>query len=131
MFTDIEAKYVLKHIAARWLSIKRPVLRILNQYGNITEYFLTFLPKQSNFSSKIKNTNRYKRIVVFLNHPTSKASLCFIAFIAYEFEEYLTTMQSNEPMIHTMYEKMSSLIYNLMKKFLIRSSITEVVDGKT
>ena len=40
-------------------------------------------------------------------------------------------MQTNEPVIHTMYEKMSSLLYNLMRKFLTRSSITELIDGKT
>ena len=131
IFTDIEAKYVMKHIASRWLSIKRPVLRILDQWDNLNEYFLIFLPKQSNFQSQIKVTARYKRIVEFLKHPTSKASLCFIAFIAHEFEEYLTQMQADEPMIHTMYEKMSSLVYNLMKKFLTRSSITEIVEGKT
>ena len=40
-------------------------------------------------------------------------------------------MQTNEPVIHTMYEKMFSLLYNLMRKFLTRSSITELIDGKT
>ena len=67
----------------------------------------------------------------FLKHPTSKASLCYIAFIANEFEDYLIQMQSNEPMIHIMYEKMSSLVFNLMKRFIIRSSLTVCVDGKT
>ena len=32
----------------------------------------------------------------FMKHPTSKASLCFIAFIANEFEDYLIQMQSND-----------------------------------
>ena len=34
-------------------------------------------------------------------------------------------------MIHIMYEKMSSLVFNLMKRFIIRSSLTVCVDGKT
>ena len=46
----------------------------------------------------------------------SKAGVCFIAFIANDFEEYLVQMQTNEPMVHIMYEKMSSLVFNLMKK---------------
>ena len=130
IFTEIESKYMLKHVSSRWLSIKRPLLRALEQWENQNEYFLKFLPKQSNFDKNIKNSARYKRIVEFLKHPTSKASLCFLAFIAHEFEEYLIEMQANEPLIHVMYEKMSSLIYNLMKKFLTRSSITETVEGK-
>ena len=40
-------------------------------------------------------------------------------------------MQADEPMIHTMYERMSSLLYNLMKKFINKNSITEIRDGKT
>ena len=118
IFTEIESKYMLKHVSSRWLSIKRPLLRALEQWENQNEYFLKFLPKQSNFDKNIKNSARYKRIVEFLKHPTSKASLCFLAFIAHEFEEYLIEMQANEPMIHVMYKKISSLIYNWMKKFL-------------
>ena len=38
-------------------------------------------------------------------------------------------MQANEPMIHCMYEMMSSLVFNLMKKFVAHSSITKSVDG--
>ena len=34
-------------------------------------------------------------------------------------------------MIHIMYEKMSSLVFNLMKRFIIWSSLTVCVDGKT
>ena len=66
-----------------------------------------------------------------MKHPTSKASLCFIAFIANEFEDSLIQMQSNEPMIHIIYEKMSSLVFNIMKRFIIQSSLTVCVDGKT
>ncbi|CAL4241631.1 unnamed protein product [Meganyctiphanes norvegica] len=39
-------------------------------------------------------------------------------------------MQSNEPMIHTMYERMSSLVYSLMKKFINKKAINETVDGR-
>ena len=114
--TDIEAKYALRHVASRWLSIKRPLLRVLEQWENLDEYFCNFLPNQSLFQTQVKNTNRYKKIIEFIKHPTSKAGVCFIAFIANDFEEYLVQMQTNEPMVHIMYEKMSSLVFNLMKK---------------
>ena len=128
--TDIEAKFALRHVSSCWLSMTKPVLRILDQWENLTEYFLKFLPKQSIFESKIKKTDCYKRIVDFLKQSTSKAGLCFISFIAKEFEEYLINMQANEPMIHTMYEKMSMLLYNLMKRFLTQSSLTENVEAR-
>jgi len=74
------------------------------------------------FFSQIKTTNRYQRIIDFMKHPTSKASLYFIAFIANEFEDSLIQMLSNEPMIHIIYEKMSSLVFNIKKRFIIQSS---------
>ena len=71
-----------------------------------------------------------KELLNFFKNLLQKL-VCFIAFNAHEFEEYLKEMQTNEPVIHTMYEKMSSLLYNLMIKFLTRSSITELIDEKT
>ena len=35
MFTEIEAKYTLKHTIVRWISYKNPILRILEQWGNL------------------------------------------------------------------------------------------------
>ena len=129
-FTEIETKYAMKHVRSRWLSIKKPVLRILDQYDNLNEYFLKFLPKDKIFTSQIKTNPRYVRIVDFLKKPTSKAELCFIAFVSTEFEGYLTAMQANKPLIHTMHERISTLVYNLMKKFVAEKAITESVDGK-
>ena len=51
VFTEIESKYMMRHVSGRWLSIKRPALRILDQWDNLSEYFLTYLPKQDNFNS--------------------------------------------------------------------------------
>ena len=56
--------------------------------------------------------------------------MCFIVFNAHEFEEYLVVMQSNEPIIHTMYERMSSLVFSLMKKFINKKAITETIEGR-
>ena len=129
IITDIEAKYALRHICVRWLSMKKPILRLLQQWENILEYFFKFIPKEDDYKKVIKSSNRYKRIIGFLKDPTSKAGLCFIAFVSCDFEDYLTRMQTNEPMIHCMYEMMSSLLFNLMKKFVVYSEITTKVDG--
>ena len=77
----------------------------------------------------IKSNSRYKRIIDFLRHPTSKAGLCFIAFVSSDFEDFLTKMQSNEPMIHYMYEMISSLVFNIMKKFIVLSAIAKSENG--
>ena len=110
--------------------MKYPVLRLLDQHDNIQEYFLKYLPTTGEFDKQIKFNSRYERIVKTLKRSTSKADLCFLAFVSHDFEEYLTKMQSNEPMIHLTYDMMSSLLYNILKKFIALSAINTTIDGR-
>ena len=43
--TNLVAEFAKKHVETRWLSMKYVAVRILEQWVNLTEYFLTFLPK--------------------------------------------------------------------------------------
>ena len=131
LITEIEAKFALRHVIARWLSMKYPVLRLLEQWENINEYFLKYIPTTDNYKKLIKTNARYERIIVFLRKSTSKADLCFIAFVSHDFEEFLTKMQSNKLMVQLLFEMMSSLLYNLMTKFVSHSAITTSVDDHT
>ena len=92
---------------------------------------MKYIPTTDNYKKLIKINARYERIIVFLRKSTSKADLCFIAFVSNDFEEFLTKMQSNKPMIHLMFEMISSLLYNLMKRFVSHSAITTAVDCHT
>ena len=131
MITEIEAKFALRHVIGMWLAIKYPVLCLPEQWENINEYFFKYIPTTDNYKKLIKTNARYERIITFLRKSTSKADLCFIAFVSHDFEEFLTKMQSNKPMVHLMFEMMSSLLYNLMKRFVSHSAITTSVDGHT
>ena len=39
--------------------MKYVAVRVLDQYPNIKEYFLKFLPKQKTFRSTVEKTDRY------------------------------------------------------------------------
>ncbi|KAG4075503.1 hypothetical protein HA402_003328 [Bradysia odoriphaga] len=57
--SDIEAHVMLRHVSSRWLSLKKALVRILEQWANLKRYFLTFLPTTTGFRSKIESTARY------------------------------------------------------------------------
>ena len=116
--TEIAAQYAKQHTETRWLSMKYVAVRILEQYDNIKEYFLKFLPKEKNFKYNIKHTERYKRIENALKDPLTEGYIAFCAFSAGDFESFLLPFQINEPKIHLLYPAMCKLISNLMNKFI-------------
>ena len=56
VFTEIEAKYVLRHISSQWLSIKKP-LRILDQWENQDEYFWNTFQSKIILKLSIRNVH--------------------------------------------------------------------------
>ena len=60
--TNITAHFLKQPSETRWIAIKYVAVRVLDQYPNIKEYFLKFLPKQNTFRSTVEKTDRYKRI---------------------------------------------------------------------
>ena len=51
--TDIVAKYAIKHIETRWQVTKYVASRVMEQWGNLYEYSLAFLPEQKNFKNMV------------------------------------------------------------------------------
>ena len=43
--TEVAAQYVLRHSSVQWLTMKYVVIRIIEQWSNLKEYFLRFIPK--------------------------------------------------------------------------------------
>lgn len=122
MITNLETRFALKHVSSRWLSMRKVCLRILEQWPNLVEYFLTFLPSQENTGNEM-STSRYQRIVEVLTNPLHKATFCFVVFVSQEFEYFLKTFQRNELMIHLLYDAMLSLLRSLMTKFMKKTAL--------
>lgn len=122
--TDLAARFALRHVTSRWLSLRKACLRLLEQWSNLQEYFLNFLPTQKNFKREIENTSRYQRISTTLKDPLSQVQICFLAFAANDFEAYLVKLQRDEPMIHTVYMSMTTLLQTIMSKFMKKDAIT-------
>ena len=109
-----------KHCHTRWLSLKFVTAWLLEQWENLTEYFLKFLPKQKIFKGTIKETSRYKRIIEVIQSDLAQHYLAFCAFSSQDFEKFLLKFQSEQPMIHLLYWSMEKLLFCLVQKFVAK-----------
>lgn len=128
VFTDLAPRFALKHVCSRWLSLQKVCLRILEQYPNLKQYFLVYLPAQETFKKEIQNTRRYRRIAKTLSDPVAQVCISFVAFAAGDFEVFLTEHQTSDPMIHLMYENLIKLMYNVARKFIKESHVSKESD---
>ena len=102
----------------------------MEQWDNLKQYFLVFLPKQKSFVREIKEAARYKRIVQNLKLNLTLPYLAFVVFIAHSFDDFLVFFQSSEPLIHILYERMKDLLTKIMSYFIKKKYLVEEKDGK-
>jgi len=114
-----------KHAETRWVSMKYVALRCLEQWKNLKEYFLKFLPKQKNFKREVEKTQRYLRIKTALSDNITEAYVSFVAFVAHDFQEFLVPFQSTEPMIHLLCPSLCKLMSTLQRKFVKKSKLSD------
>ena len=128
--TQLPPHFSLKHSSTRWVTLKKVTVQILEQWENLTEYFLNFLPKQPNFRFKndLQENKRYQRIKEKLEDELTQPYLAFIAFVSQDFESFLVQFQSDAPLIHLLFLKMKQLVFNLMTKFVKKDKMYENVD---
>ena len=58
--TKITSHFVLKHCQTRWLTLDRVLVRIIEQFGNLKEYFLMKLSTLPGFKGKKCNEEERK-----------------------------------------------------------------------
>lgn len=124
---DVPKHGFLKHVSSRWLSLATAAQRLLEQWPALTHYFLNFLPKQSN-ANKILETKKYQSIASSLKDLTFPAQIAFTIQSANVFERFSRIFQTEQPMIHVLYEETSSLFALLLSKFCKAELITNKND---
>ena len=129
--TDIVAEYALKHSTTRWVTLKGVLVRLIEQYENLKQYFLVFLPSTSTFKSTVQGTARYTRIKKALEDESTLQYLSFVACFATDSGMFLTKFQSTKPLIHFLYEEMKKLLWNTMSKFVKSKHLSNQTDDGT
>ena len=123
--TDVTSQFVLKHCQSRWLSLDRVLVRIVEQFKNLKEYFLVKLPSLPGFTGKngIRETDRYQRVRKALTDPKTKIYMSFIINLAQNFKDFILPLQSVEPKIHLLYDKSTKLISDVALRFIDKEKI--------
>ena len=93
--------------------MKYVAVQCLEQWPNLKEYFLNFLPKQKNFKREIENTARYTSLKTCFADPTREVYVAFVAFVAQDFEAFFMPFQKQGPYDSFLYPAMLSLLYGL------------------
>ena len=102
--TDIVAEYTLKSSTTRWVTLRRVLVRLTDQYENLKQYFLVFLPTTSTFNSAVQARASYARTKKALDDTSTQQYLFLVFFFATDSEMFLTKFQSMKPVIHILYE---------------------------
>ena len=127
--TEVATRYAMQYTETRWLTMKYVAVRVLQQWKNLREYFLKFLPKEYNFKSTVANMDRCKRICAALQAPLTEAYTSFYAYCTTEVEDFLLQFQLDEPRTLLLYFSMCKLVSNLQQKF-IRKKLLSGVDSE-
>ena len=89
----------MKHSTTRWVTLRKVVVRLIEQHENSKEYFQNFLPKTIGFRD-VKETPRYKRIKKILSEEDTFRYLSFVVYFATEFEMFLKKFQTMRPLVN-------------------------------
>jgi hypothetical protein len=119
-------QYLLRPVSSRRLTMEPVCQRIIDQFEPLKKYFLNVLPKSAN--SKASCTlDRYKRIKAVMEDSSTLAYLHFIVYLSSCVTPFLTLFQTEDPLVHILYDSSNDLVRSLMLKFMKRES----VEGKT
>ncbi|CAF2156109.1 unnamed protein product, partial [Rotaria magnacalcarata] len=110
-------KTILYFSITRWVLMGKVVNRILEQWDTLSDYFLRFLPEKQ--PSQIRENKRYDNIKLVLSSNLSKVALNFVSYLCENiFDRFLTYFQSEEPLIHLLYNEMVHMYKNILLSFL-------------
>lgn len=120
-FTDEEicVKF-LRFVDNRWLSMGPVVVRIIQQFDVLREFFL-----KGKFDSTTKENARFKRICAQLQSKNiTLLRLHFVANITADFERFLTIFQDSSPLIHLLHDEMTELVRRILMRFVKQDLVT-------
>ena len=122
--TDVTTHYVIKHCQTCWLSLDEVLGKIIEQYGNLKEYYFKTLPTLPGFKGEngVNQTERYQRIKNVLTSKTALAYMSFIVHMCQDFKKFVVPLRSTEPKIHVLYVKCVKLVKDLLSRFVTNDS---------
>ena len=111
---EVTNQKLLKHVATRWLSVRRCLDRLLDNWDALKQFFREETSKASTSSAK----SRQDRLKTFFSSPTNKLYCLFLQHALEPFDTKNQLLQSEIPQIHTLRRSLHELMYDLLVRFV-------------
>ena len=94
------------------------------------KYFMDYLPSQKDFSNSTERNKRYQQIKgEFLKEKFVLVQMAFVIDVASPFTKFLLLFQSEEPLVHILFNEMKALLLTMMKRFL-KAEVVDKLSGR-
>ena len=113
----ITTHFFLRHVESRWTTLEDVVVRLAEQLPALKQYFLKEL------SDKEKEIGRVKTICQILQDKLILAEMYFIKSVLELFSRITRIFRTSEPRIHILYDAMSTLVLQVMRRCLTPEAI--------
>ena len=125
--TEVTARFMLRQVKKRWLSLEKMLIRIIEQWPNLRHFFLVTVVEDKQFKSTISKSEQYQRIVkVLKNEEKTLAYSTFAVYVASIFSKFVVPLQTSTPMIHNLYSMCQDLVTSLCQMFLLDDKYSKV-----
>ncbi|KAK0050591.1 hypothetical protein Bpfe_019928 [Biomphalaria pfeifferi] len=118
---EVKQNKILKHVCTRWLSIKKCLPRVLDNWEPLLAFFKNE-EKLSTPASKERASNLRKKF----SSPTNRLICLFLNDALQPFDEFNTYFQSEEPKIHLLQSKLQILVKSLLIRYMKPSALLGV-----
>ncbi len=109
-------KFIRHFSITRWLEIGSILERIIEQWTNLEEYFLRFIPTKKKASV---DKDRYLPIKIILQTKITLIRLNFLVYLSHNiYGQILVWFQETKPLIHLLYDECEQLIRRLFSHFI-------------
>ena len=116
-FSEVLGQFFLRHVDTRWLESGPAIQRLLDHWDSTVEYFSVYLPASSLQNNKnALKSKQYIKIASFLSPQEllkTKIRAKFLLFLSNLTKTFLTTLQSEKPMVH----KLLQLSFEMFMSF--------------
>ncbi|KAK7096538.1 hypothetical protein V1264_005823 [Littorina saxatilis] len=125
---DVEQRKLIKHVCTRWLSIKRCLERLMDNWGPLLHFFrkeaksLESGSKAADSKSSGSQTSKkVQKVYDFLRSPTNKLHCQFLKYTLKVYDKVLVGLQREDPKIHVLRANLVQLLQDLFDRFVVPS----------
>ena len=111
----ITAKMMEKHYSTRWLKFEKVLVKLMEQWENLSSIFLAKFHPGFTGSKGSSSTARYACIKGYLQSKKIPVVIAFVVSFAEDFREFMETFNTNAPLIHLI-PKMPAVVAHCIRQ---------------